>query len=77
MTMTELFETLADICECDVAEIKEEDSLQDIPNWDSLASLSVIAMAHSQFGVILSGNDLANCKTLGQFADLLGEKITS
>ncbi|MGE9289915.1 MAG: acyl carrier protein [Puniceicoccales bacterium] len=40
-------------------------NLKDIPNWDSLAKLSVVAELEERFEADLGLADLAQCETLG------------
>ena len=54
----------------EVAEILEEDSinpsdeLNSFESWDSLAVLSVVALADAQFGVNMSAQELNDAKTV-------------
>lgn len=57
---------------CDILEtpdVKDADVLRDFDMWDSLAGLSIIAMADSLYGVTLPAADLKKLLTVG---DLLG-----
>lgn len=38
--------------------------LSDLPEWDSLAALSVIVMFDIEYSTTINGNDLKNCKTV-------------
>lgn len=60
---------LAQILE--VESIRPTDSLKDYPSWDSLAILTTIAMAESEFGVVLSGPELAGAKTVGDVWNII------
>ena len=51
-----------------------ETELSSIPQWDSLAVLTVLAMADAEYGVTLTGNDLADCKTVGDIHSLVQQK---
>ena len=39
--------------------------LADLPEWDSLAALGVIVMCDTEYGVAITGPDLAACTTVG------------
>lgn len=41
---------LADLLEVDVSEIQSETMLDTIPNWDSMAALSLIVLLEEHFG---------------------------
>ena len=51
MDTTLFYEQLKQIL--DTEEVKPENVLKDLETWDSLAILSVMAMADSQFGVVI------------------------
>ncbi|MBB3693779.1 phosphopantetheine-binding protein [Sphingomonas sp. BK580] len=56
----------------EMAEILEEDSvtpndaLDDFESWDSLAVLSVAALADAQFGVNMTAQEINECGTIEQ-----------
>ena len=50
--------------------------LNEIGGWDSLAVVLFIAMANEKAGVILSGDDVGNSKTLDDLLALLGSQLT-
>ena len=58
----------------DDVEINYETVLEDLEVWDSLAVLSVISMADVDFGVKITGEDVQNCKTIGDLASLVSNK---
>ena len=53
-------------------DIKPETELASLAEWDSLAALGVIVMFDMEYGKTISGNDLKNCKTIGELFSLLG-----
>jgi len=55
---------LCDILEA--TEIKETDNLRDFEMWDSLAGLSIIAMADTLYGVTLPAVELKKIITVGE-----------
>jgi acyl carrier protein len=63
---------LAEIFEVDEAEISPEFDLES-HNWDSLAIVSVIALADSCFGKLLNGKALAACRTVSDIQALAGQ----
>lgn len=64
----------------EMAEILEEDSVQAtdelerFESWDSLAVLSVVAMADEQFGVNLSAQDIRRADTVAELYQIITEK---
>jgi len=75
MKRSEFSEKLADILEVEVSAVTGELVLKDITSWDSLAMLSFVALADSQFGVVIEGAKLAACRTVNDLIALLPGKI--
>jgi acyl carrier protein len=46
-------------------EVLEGTKLSELPEWDSLAALGVIVMCDTDYGVAITGPDLATCTTVG------------
>ena len=61
----------------EMAEILEEDQvgagdeLSSFESWDSLAALSVLALADSDFGVTLTSQDVNGVTTVGDLYELI------
>lgn len=71
--MREFYEGMAEILEVKVEEISPEFSLHSADAaWDSLAIVSTIALVDDCFNVMLDGQALAACKTVGDVEALLG-----
>lgn len=47
-------------------EVKDSDNLRDFEMWDSLAGLSIIAMADTLYGVTLPAVELKKIMTIGE-----------
>jgi acyl carrier protein len=48
------------------------ETLSELEGWDSVAVISFMAMADSEFGVTVSPKDIAACKTINDIAALVG-----
>jgi acyl carrier protein len=59
--MNEFISELTEILEVD--ELSPNSNLQDLPEFDSLSMLSIIAMIDSNFGVNLSADKVRNAGT--------------
>jgi acyl carrier protein len=70
--MTDFYSQLAEVLELD--EIVPEQDLQDLPEWDSLSALSVIAMVHSNYRVAVSAAELKNATTAQALQELVARK---
>jgi len=66
---------LAEILE--VPEVKSSDELKALPQWDSLAVLSVIAMLDATYGVNLRAADFATVQSAGDLWKLVESKKRS
>jgi acyl carrier protein len=64
----------------EMAEILEEDSvsptdeLKDFESWDSLAALSVVAMADANFGVNMTAQEVNSAETVEGLYQLITAK---
>ena len=53
----------------------EKANIADVPEWDSMAILSFIALVEDKFGLILEGSQIAKVKTFKELLDLIGDKF--
>jgi|AGTN01.1.fsa_nt_gi Phosphopantetheine attachment site. len=51
--------------------------LEDIPEWDSLAVISFIALVDEKFDIVVDGEALAKAKTVDELVAMAGSKITA
>ena len=51
--------------------------LEDIPEWDSLAVISFIALVDEKLGLAVDGEALANAVTVGDLLALVQEKLAA
>jgi acyl carrier protein len=72
MDKTEFYQRLAEIL--DVEEVKPENALADFETWDSLAILSVLAMADAKYGVAIKAEEIRSVVTAGDLANLVESK---
>jgi len=70
-----LLAALAELLDREPGTIKASDALAGL-GWDSMAVVGFIALADDRFGVIVDARRLANCATVQDLADLLGDKVT-
>ena len=67
-------ESLSESIELEDGILKEDTNLEDI-EWDSLAIISCIALADEHFNVMITGEELANSKTIQDIINLISMKI--
>lgn len=66
--MESFIEQLTETLNLQEGSLTPEQGLRDVPNWDSLAVLTTLALVDECFGIQLSGATLNNCDTV---ADLI------
>lgn len=73
--MKQFLENFADQFEdTDAAIIKPETKYKELEEWDSMVSLSVIAMADEAYNVELKGDDIRNTSTIQELFDIIKSK---
>ena len=72
MDKPEFYQQLAAIL--DIEEVKPENVLKDYDQWDSLAILSVLAMADSKYGVTIRADEIRQVVTAADLAALIEAK---
>jgi acyl carrier protein len=72
MNKPEFYQRLAEII--DVDELQPECVLRDFDEWDSLAVLSVLALADSKYGVTIRAEEIRSVVTAADLADLVEAK---
>lgn len=60
--MDDFLSEMTEILEAEV--VTPSDELQDFESWDSLAMLSVVAMADANFGVKISSDEVKKAETV-------------
>jgi acyl carrier protein len=70
--MEKFNEQMAEVLEVDSVEAK--DVLTEFEAWDSLAVLSIIALADEHYGVTLTATELKNARTVGGVKNLIDGK---
>ena len=55
----------------DVNEISADTCFRDIEGWSSLVGLSIIAMVDEEYDVILKGDKMRKCNTVGDLYELV------
>jgi acyl carrier protein len=70
--MDKFLEQMAEIFEVD--SVNPEDILINFDVWDSLAQLSIIALASESYGVIISAIEVKNAQTIEGVKQLIDRK---
>ena len=48
---------------------------RELPEWDSLASVMIVAEVYENYGVQIAGEELESCRTLANLKDLVESKL--
>lgn len=71
MTESEILEWLAVVFEEPAGSLTRATPREDIPAWDSVGTLSLMAELDGRFGVLLSDADLRGLSKVGDVLDVL------
>lgn len=74
MSIETFIDKFAYAIEVEPASLSAETEYKMLPVWDSLNTLSVIAMADADFGVTLRGQDVESSKTIGDLWALVAAR---
>ena len=58
-----------------VSGVTLETAFRELPEWDSLASVMIVAEIYADYGVQVSGEELGSCRTLGDLKSLVQKKL--
>ena len=75
MTLEEFLRELEKEMEIDANSLDVSQALDDVESWDSMSALIFMALADEKLQVAVSGNQVAQCKTVGDLIGLLGDAI--
>lgn len=71
MTEAEVLAWLAEVFECRVEELTAERAREDIPAWDSLGVLTLMAGFDEKFGLVMTAEDMQKLERVGDIVGLL------
>ncbi len=68
--------SFAEILEIENASILSTSTVfRDLPEWNSLAYLSLIAMIDEEYSVVIEGNEFRKLKTIGDIINAINKSI--
>ncbi len=76
MNDQEIINELAEILEINPSELSSATALDTIDTWDSLATISFIALVDEKTGHVLSGDDIQKAINIGDLIALAKAKIS-
>lgn len=75
MNIEEFISKFAFAIEVEPASIAPETEYKQLPQWDSLNALSIIAMADADYGVTLSGQAINDSRTIADLWSVVAGKV--
>ena len=75
MDKAEFIEKLKDVLQRD-EEINEEMQLDDIVEYDSMSQLNIVVLIDTEFGILITPEDLDECAKVRDIILLLGDNVT-
>jgi acyl carrier protein len=75
MKTAEFLRELEAMLERDQGSLAGDEVLVDLPEWDSLAIISFIALVDEKFGLAIEGNKLAAARTVPDLVALVQSKL--
>ena len=60
----------------DTIVIHDETTASDIPDWDSLMQIELVAEHESHFGIRFGMKEVLNMKNVGEMIDIIAERAT-
>lgn len=76
MTTKEFLYALEEIIGADRDSLRGNETLKNLESWDSMATVSFIAMADERFGTLVRPADITTCKTVADLIALFPGKIS-
>jgi acyl carrier protein len=75
VTIDNFIEKFAFAIEADASSLGPETEYKQLPQWDSLNTLSIIAMADADYGVTLSGQAINDNRTIADLWTVVSGKV--
>lgn len=75
MAIEAFIEKFAFAIEAETGSLSPETDYKQLPQWDSLNTLSVIAMADADYGVTLSGQAINDARTIADLWAIVSSKV--
>ncbi|MCP1374085.1 acyl carrier protein [Dyella lutea] len=75
MTIDDFIEKFAFAIETEASSLSPETDYKQLPQWDSLNTLALIAMADAEYGITLSGQAINDTRTIADLWTLISSKV--
>ena len=61
--------------ETTVDQLSAETRFRELPDWSSLAALTIIAMIDDEYDIVLKGEEMRSAKTIGELFNIVVSKL--
>lgn len=61
--------------ETQVEQLNADTRFRELPDWSSLAALTIIAMIDDEYDVVLKGEEMRSTNTIGELFNLVASKL--
>lgn len=74
MDTTQFLENIKDLIDTET-ELTVDTKFRELGEWDSLVTLSTIAMVDDEYGIVISANELRQLETFGDIIRAIESKL--
>lgn len=74
--MTQVQEIFRTVLKNESVVLSDETTAEDVPGWDSLTHVELIATIEKHFGIRFSIREMLSWKTVGKMVDCVAKKIS-
>lgn len=61
--------------ETTVDQLSAETRFRELPDWSSLAALTIIAMIDDEYDIVLKGEEMRSANTIGELFNIVASKL--
>ena len=73
--LDQLTDIFRDVFDDDDIVLTDDMTASDVDEWDSLSHIRLVVAVEQEFGISFSSAEITVLENVGQFADLLGQKL--
>lgn len=76
MDIQEFINNFADqLDETSAEQLTAETRFRELPDWSSLAALTIIAMIDDEYDIVLKGDEMRSANTVGELFNIVASKL--
>ena len=70
-----IYQIVADLCETEVANINDETTIGDFPEWDSMGQLTIVSNIEEAFDITFDPDELMDLEDVNDFVKAVEDKL--